>query len=127
VSSPARTLIFVYGTLKRGCRNHHFLAGQMYLGEARTIPGFRLFDLGNYPGMIANSSATDQVAGEVWSLDADGLARLDRLEGTDEGLYRREIVALMPPFSEPDRIVQTYLYLRSVEGRAVISGGVWRE
>ena len=99
----------------------------MYLGEARTVPGFRLFDLGNYPGMIANSSATDQVAGEVWSLDADDLARLDRLEGTDEGLYRREIVALMPPFSEPDRIVQTYLYLRSVEGRAVISGGVWRE
>ena len=33
--SPEK-LIFVYGTLKRACANHHFLSGQKFIGEART-------------------------------------------------------------------------------------------
>jgi len=36
------TRIFVYGTLKRGGRNHHFMAGQQFVGEARTAPGYTL-------------------------------------------------------------------------------------
>ena len=46
------SLIFVYGTLKKGGSNHHLMAGQKFLGAARTIPGFRLYDLGGHPGMI---------------------------------------------------------------------------
>ena len=34
-----KTLLFVYGTLKRGCRNHANLVGQRFVGEARTVPG----------------------------------------------------------------------------------------
>ena len=43
------TRVFVYGTLKRGGSNHSFLAGQRYLGPARTPPGFTLHSLGDYP------------------------------------------------------------------------------
>jgi gamma-glutamylaminecyclotransferase len=109
-------LIFVYGTLKRGCSNHPYLAGQTFLGEARTAPGFALFDLGGYPGMVALQGESSSVGGEVWAVDAGCLERLDALEGTAEGLYRREAALLLGPFE--GRGVETYFYLKSVEGRA---------
>jgi len=119
----ARHLVFVYGTLKRGCSNHPVLAGQTFLGEARTAPGYRLHHLGDYPGMITAPDDTLGVAGEVWSVDAVALARLDAFEGTAEGLYRREPVKLLPPFA--DRSVDTYLYARPVADRPLIAGGIW--
>jgi len=117
-------LIFVYGTLKRGCANHHFLAEQKFVGEARTAPGFRLYNLGGYPGMVAKADDRNGVAGEVWSVDADALVRLDGLEGLAEGVYRREAIPLLPPFANRD--IEGYLYTRSIEGKRDI-GGVWRE
>lgn len=115
-------LIFVYGTLKRGCSNHAFLAGQAFLGEARTVPGFRLFDLDGFPGMVPRADDRDGVSGEIWSVDPECLARLDILEGTAEGLYRRKPVPLLAPFAE--RSVESYLYLRGVDGRREV-GSVW--
>jgi gamma-glutamylaminecyclotransferase len=108
------TLVFVYGTLKRGGGNHRHLAGQKFVGEARTTPGFRLFDLGEYPGMVAHADDRAGVSGEIWAVDADCLARLDVLEGIAEGLYRRELVPLLAPFA--DRKVESYIYARTVEG-----------
>jgi gamma-glutamylcyclotransferase (GGCT)/AIG2-like uncharacterized protein YtfP len=118
------TLIFVYGTLKRGGRNHHYLAGQQFLGEACTAPGYTLFSLGDYPGMVRSADAANHVTGEVWAVDAAGLARLDELEGVDEQLYARELIALAAPFA--DQTAETYLYLRNLDGRPAI-GAVWRE
>jgi gamma-glutamylcyclotransferase (GGCT)/AIG2-like uncharacterized protein YtfP len=114
------TLIFVYGTLKRGGSNQHYLAGQKFIGEAHTTPGFRLFDLGQYPGMIAKADDRDGVSGEVWAVEADCLDHLDLLEGIAEGLYRRELVPLLPPFA--DQKVEGYIYARSVEGLRDIGG-----
>lgn len=116
------TLVFVYGTLKRGGENHHFLTGQRFLGEARTVPGFRLYHLSGYPGMVPLATDRDGVTGEVWSVDAPCLAELDRLEGTDEGLYRREPIALLPPFANHQ--VEVYIYARSVAGRKDM-GSTW--
>ena len=116
--------IFVYGTLKRGCKNHHHLAGQSYIGEARTARGFRLYHLGDYPGMVADPTDHEGVTGEVWEVDAAMLAHLDDFEGVSEGLYRRDQVPLEAPFVQDD--VQTYLYARPVEGLPMI-GATWRE
>jgi gamma-glutamylcyclotransferase (GGCT)/AIG2-like uncharacterized protein YtfP len=117
-------LIFVYGTLKRGCSNHHFLAGQKFVGEARTAPGFRLFELEGHPGLVPRKEDRDGVAGEVWSVDDAALVRLDALEGLDEGTYRREVIPLAPPFA--DQGIEGYVYNRSVVGRRDL-GGVWEE
>jgi gamma-glutamylcyclotransferase (GGCT)/AIG2-like uncharacterized protein YtfP len=116
------TLLFVYGSLKRGCSNHRQLRGQRFVGPARTQPGFRLFDLGEYPGMIPFPADRDGVEGEVWSVDHASLARLDQFEGVPEGLYRREQIPLTAPFA--DKIVETYLFNRSTEGLAEI-GSSW--
>ncbi len=118
----APTVIFVYGTLKRGGSNHHFLARQNYLTDARTVPGYRLYDLAGYPGLVPDLSDTQGVTGEIWAVDAGCLALLDELEGIDEGLYRREVVPLQPP--NADCAAQAYLYARSIAGRRAL-GSTW--
>jgi gamma-glutamylaminecyclotransferase len=125
MTAPAgKKLLFVYGTLKRRYSNSHYMTGQEYLGEAQTVPGFELYDLGTHPGMVGQAGGQLAVVGEVWAVDAPALARLDELEGLAEGFYRRERVPLQPPFAE--RAVEAYFYARSVQGRRAL-GGVWRE
>ncbi|HXN35166.1 MAG TPA: gamma-glutamylcyclotransferase family protein [Opitutaceae bacterium] len=116
------TLLFVYGTLKRTHENHHFMAGQAFAGAAQTPPGYTLYDLAGFPGMVRQGDDLEGVRGEVWSVDDDCLARLDELEGVDEGLYSRETVPLGNPF-EKDR-VEAYLYLKDTGGRPRI-GAEW--
>jgi gamma-glutamylcyclotransferase (GGCT)/AIG2-like uncharacterized protein YtfP len=115
--------IFVYGSLKRGCHNFHHLAGQRFLGEASTTQGYRLYDLGSYPGMVTDVTDNEGVRGEIWEVDADTLARLDEFEGVDEGLYRRAPVDLNAPFNLQE--ITTYLYARDPGQRPV--GPTWRE
>jgi len=117
-------LIFVYGTLKRACSNHHFLAGQEFVGEACTGPGFTLYSLGDYPGMVRSANLNQQVAGEIWSVTADCLAKLDELEGVADQLYARVPISLAPPFDQT--AVETYVYLPGIVGRKEL-GSVWRE
>ena len=114
--------IFVYGTLKRGGSNHFFLRGQKFLGNARTVPGFTLYSLGDYPGMVRAPSDTVGVTGELWSVDDACLAELDRLEGLDEGLYERIDVLLAPNTIAGS--AQTYLYLRQLDGLPAL-GETW--
>ena len=116
--------LFVYGTLKRGCKNHHHLAGQTCVGDARTAPGFRLYDLGDYPGMVADPADVEGVTGELWDVDDAALAHLDDFEGVSEGLYRRELVPLIP--ANDCTHAHTYLYARSIEGVTAI-GPTWIE
>ena len=112
------TRVFVYGTLKRGGGNHSFLAGQQFLGAARTPPGFTLYLLGDYPGMVPAAGDQAGVTGEVWAVDDACLARLDELEGVDEGLYERVSIKLLVPYA--DQPIETYLYLRSLDGRPAL-------
>ncbi|MEI6107105.1 MAG: gamma-glutamylcyclotransferase [Opitutae bacterium] len=118
------SLIFVYGTLKRGCRNHHYLAGQQFLGEALTGPGYILYSLGDYPGMIISPDPNQQVVGEIWSVAEPCLTQLDELEGVGEQLYARVPIRLAPPHDQ--LAIETYLYLPSIIGRPAL-GSVWRE
>jgi gamma-glutamylaminecyclotransferase len=117
------TRLFVYGTLKRGCKNHHHLAGQIHVGDTRSIAGYRLYDLGDYPGMVADSTDTAGVTGEVWSVDDATLAHLDAFEGVEEGLYRRERIRLQPPFDQ----VETHAYLYNRDPGTRTLGPVWTE
>ncbi|MBE2284646.1 MAG: gamma-glutamylcyclotransferase [Prosthecobacter sp.] len=115
------TLVFVYGTLKRGRENHGWIEKQRFIAEARTKPIYRLFDLGGYPGMIRSEPGI-AIVGEVWDVDLTGLAKLDVLEDIDGGEYERVPVELEGEFA--DQRVEGYLYLRSVEGRRDV-GACW--
>lgn len=114
--------IFVYGTLKRGGLHHGLMAGQRFISCARTLPRYRLYDLGGFPGMIEDKGTPLAVEGEVWEVDRFGLAVLDQLEGTEEGMYARVSVSLAAPHQGLP--VQTYIYLRPVTGLPDI-GAQW--
>ena len=110
------TLVFVYGTLKRGHDNHHWISQQRFLDVARTQPVYRMHDLGGYPGMVpAGAGEGVSIEGEVWEVDPPGLARLDVLEDIDGGEYERVLIQLEPPWAEQK--VEGYLYLHSVADR----------
>jgi gamma-glutamylcyclotransferase (GGCT)/AIG2-like uncharacterized protein YtfP len=96
------TNIFVYGTLRRDPAHEmfHLLAKHArFVGNA-TVSG-RLFDLGEYPGMISPDE-THEVLGEIYEIDKDHwtdvVARLDKYEGCSSEdppphEYRRELVS----------------------------------
>lgn len=85
-----RTLIGVYGTLKRGHANHRaFLAGfPLVRAEAVRIP-FRLFGNDEYP-MLVPAAEVHPVVVETYRVDAETVSRLDAFEG--QFGYRREEV-----------------------------------
>jgi len=97
------TLLFVYGTLKRGGENHEWLAGQRFITAARTKPLYRMFDLGGYPGLVRSAAGLS------------ALARLDVLEDVEGGEYERVEIELAG--GHPVQAVEGYLCLRDITGR----------
>lgn len=125
-SSPQLHPVFVYGSLKRGYALHPLLAGQKFAGTAATFPDYRLFDLGEYPGLIeVDPGSGQEIAGEVYHVRLDCLARLDDAEGVAEGLYvRRPIrVAARTEVGDAEQIaaalprVDAWFYLGDITGK----------
>ncbi|XP_059656810.1 putative gamma-glutamylcyclotransferase At3g02910 [Cornus florida] len=92
-----QTLIFTYGTLKRGFANHPLLQDlirtddAVYLGSYLTVHELPLVCgphgvpfLLNLPG-----SARHRVHGELYAVSDRALARIDELEGTTRSHYER--------------------------------------
>jgi gamma-glutamylcyclotransferase (GGCT)/AIG2-like uncharacterized protein YtfP len=117
-------VIFVYGTLKRGGSNHRHLQNAKYLGDAETTRGYRMYDAGGYPALVRDTTGTVHIPGELWEVDDRHLARLDRFEGTHEGLYHRSPITLATPHDRGD--VDAYFYGRDVAGLRDI-GARWEE
>jgi gamma-glutamylcyclotransferase (GGCT)/AIG2-like uncharacterized protein YtfP len=89
----------VYGSLKRGEPNHHWLDGSRFLGRRRLL-GARLHDLGPYPMAVPAAPEPEPdgtqdpaepalIHGELYALGAGGLSRLDQLEDVPREYRRR--------------------------------------
>jgi gamma-glutamylaminecyclotransferase len=95
------TPIFVYGTLRHGLRNHYLLAdGRARLvarGQTDAPMTMHTADVGDSPVLgvpfLCAIRRTHHVRGEVYAVDLDTLARLDRLEGHPH-IYQRRPVAI---------------------------------
>ncbi|CAL4920184.1 unnamed protein product [Urochloa decumbens] len=98
-----RTLVFTYGTLKRGFSNHPLLQDLAQRGDASFVGAavtasrlplvcgpYRVPFLLNLPG----EEGADRVAGEVYAVTPRGLARLDELEGVSRAHYERLPIAV---------------------------------
>lgn len=109
----AGQLIFVYGSLKRGYRLHRLLAGQEFLGAAQTASQYRMFDLGEYPGLTESDDGVS-VTGEVYRVTAECLLMLDDVEDVGAGMYARRRVCLAQEFTGAG--VDAWFWLRSVSG-----------
>lgn len=112
--------VFVYGTLKVGFRNHHWMerAGGIFISNT-ALYGARMFSLKHYPAISfpTNVSKDDFVYGELFSVG--DLSVLDQLEGYPRFYNRKQVDTLSGTawvyFLEEEKI-------RNLEH---ISSGVW--
>lgn len=117
------TRVAVYGTLKKGLSNHHYMKTARFLGEDQ-LHNLVLCDLGPYPGARLEPSAG--ITLEVYEVDSQTLAQLDILEDIDErnstqGLYHRR------QMNTRHGKAWVYLYNQSTAGCPVIRQGGWPE
>ena len=107
--NEAGQYLFIYGTLKRGERNHRLLVGASFVGEAVTEPRYRLHDCGAHPALVEDETNGRAIRGEVYLVGPATLRRLDLLEDAPD-LYELRPVRLQN-FTPP---VWTYLYRQDV-------------
>ena len=84
------TLVFVYGTLKKGYGNNRLLAGAEFVGEAVTLEKFKVAGRFSFPTAKKNEEG-NWLSGEVWRVNANHMRDMDRLEGNGHFYNREEI------------------------------------
>lgn len=121
--------VFVYGTLKQGFSNGHFLEDCLFLGNA-SIKG-QLLDIGHFPGLVGSDDWKSRVWGEVYLVTHDILAQLDRLEGEGSLYLRKSVIVRMetnckgkPYLGQKAKLVWAYFW-GSHTDYAVIESGNW--
>ncbi len=127
-----RDRLFVYGTLRAGAS--HDAARRLFEhvrgAMAATVPG-RLFDLGAYPGLVVDATASTRVHGELLELDdPDPLwTILDRYEGCGaDDPHPHEFVRTTTQVQvDGGRCVEAavYVFALPTSGRPVIASGDW--
>lgn len=95
--------LWVYGTLKSGCKNHSLLKGWSRVGKI-PLRGI-LYNLGPFPAFVPSSSYYNEkgeaqpdpksgfVKGELYCYNKELLDKLDRFEGVPQ-LYQRRSLAI---------------------------------
>ena len=83
-------LVFVYGSLRWGEEFHNYLSTSSSRGPFTTSPVYEMWDLDGYPAITAGGSTP--IRGELYEVDDETLAALDRLEEVPT-LYQREQIS----------------------------------
>lgn len=80
-------LLFVYGTLRRGQRNHHFLENARFITKAKSTAVFSvsLKKTDKYPegypiALPSDAANAQKLEGEIYEIDEETLMRIDILE-----------------------------------------------
>ncbi len=113
--------VFVYGTLRKfiptqGCTpmvgpNFAQLEGAEFFDFATTVEPYPLVIEGQYgsPPMLDAQGHGHRVRGEIWEVDEEILARLDKLERVPE-LFVRKLITVQPEKGGHPRYVYCYLF-----------------
>jgi gamma-glutamylcyclotransferase (GGCT)/AIG2-like uncharacterized protein YtfP len=83
------SLLFVYGTLKKGCSNHHLLSNSVLVSETFTEGQFRMLDLEFFPGVVEGEPVS-RIYGELYDVDTETVDVLDVFEG--KWFYREKVL-----------------------------------
>lgn len=113
------TLVAVYGSLREGEGNHRLLDGCDLLSRELSVDEFTMHSLGGFPALTAGKSS---VVIELYNVNEETFARLDRLEGYPTFYNRREI-----PTSRGNAWVYYMATIPKRDNIKVVAGGDWSE
>ncbi|MCA1742937.1 MAG: gamma-glutamylcyclotransferase [Desulfovibrionales bacterium] len=109
--------VFVYGTLRQGCSNHHLLKDVRNLGKARTMEKYALY-IDDFPYLYKGQSWC-RIRGEVYEVGKEDFKRLDVLENHPFWYQREKISVLL----DNGTIMEVWVYFfPKVKGTLVSSG-----
>ena len=112
-------LVAVYGTLRKGNGNYERLLSQYEtLNTELSKPIFEMHSLGGFPALIEGDK---RVVIELYNVDDETFARLDRLEGYPNFYDRKQIIT-----SHGD----TWIYFQhelSWGSEGIIENGDWNK
>lgn len=74
-----KNIIFTYGTLMKGQRNHNYLRDESYLGDS-ILKDYGLLELRGFPGAIPSEGKS--VYGELYFVNNEEKKSIDHLEGS---------------------------------------------
>ena len=113
-----KNILFVYGTLKKGGLNHHYLRGSRFIGDAVTKKRYALY-ISEFP-LVIKDIGVSQIIGEAYEVEWPVLKRVDMLE-YHPYLYFRERISIILKASNKLLRAWIYFYPRP-EGRLIPSG-----
>lgn len=109
-----RHLVFVYGTMKAGFRNHSRLKGSKFIDKGLTMGDCFLMwtklASGGYRAPVLSLAGTFRVMGELYEVSGPTLARLDLCEG-HPWVYERTSFLIQPGDLRKDPI-QALMYIK---------------
>ena len=111
--------IFVYGTLKRGFGNHHYLRSAKFIATGRTKNKYALYAAG-IPFVVKDNQVTN-IIGEIYEVDDATLAIIDSLEGHPD-FYKRMQVPIIANDQDQTSIVAWLYFCSEPRGELVPSG-----
>ncbi|WP_373975300.1 gamma-glutamylcyclotransferase [Chitinibacter sp. SCUT-21] len=114
-------LLFVYGTLKRGLSNHHWLGEAQYVAEAQTQNDFALYTI-EYP-FLSKEPALYPVHGELYRLSWDELTHVDVLEQHPDD-YCRELIDVV---LDNGQVLRAWAYFHPNPSGVLLADGYFDE
>jgi gamma-glutamylcyclotransferase (GGCT)/AIG2-like uncharacterized protein YtfP len=118
------TLFFIYGTLRKGGRAHHFMDGAKFVGMG-SVEG-SIFHVDQYPGLVIDDGG--RVIGEVYEVGDSMVPELDRYEGCFESPPHYARVSIEVLLDEGRRVdAQVYEFLQLADSHERIDSGDWFE
>jgi len=104
-----KPLLFAYGSMKKGFRNHYRLENDKFIGRAKTKKKYCIYPAPsyNYPYGIENDHKW-QLKGELYELTNTPIETIDEFEGSPAYYYRTMIKAVCN-----DKEYDAYIYFKS--------------
>lgn len=87
-------LVFVYGTLRKTHENHPLLEDAFSYGVGSTQNNYAMYMVGSYP-YVTSVEPRYPIVGELYAVDDDTLAKLDKMEGHPHYYTRRQTTVII--------------------------------
>ena len=103
--------LFVYGTLKKDCDNHHIIKSLKYVGEYYTKEEY--YKEGNSVYKSASRTYTkppQKVVGELYELNQNIIRNIDIFE-LHPTLFHRELIYVIDPENQEQKL--SYIYFKT--------------